>query len=243
MKQFAFGLFYTLVGLTFLFVTFASIDETAVNNKTSANEFQINKSLGFTSEPTVLTEKEISAEDMQTMLQKVAFAQSVLEEFWRNEFANNGLRYSSPNVEIFQGSAGSACGSISDAAYCGADRTIYLNADFLYKQVDTVSQKLGTDGDMAAIVVMAHEYGHHTQRQVSIFNRYQELNADCMAGAFTAYSALKGVLDSDDITEAANGLAMNSEGTVWFNPNSHGTAAERVSVFYRGYNGGVGMCR
>jgi len=244
MKQLAFGTLYSLVGLTFLFVTFVTISETSIENKKSVDEIQIIKPLNFSNETTPSPEKEISADDLQTMLQKVEFAQRVLEEFWSNEFARNGMRFYSPRVEIFyENATNSACGEVKDAGYCRGDRTIYLNAYFLYNQMQTVSQRLGTDGDMAAIVIIAHEYGHHTQAQVPFFSRLMELSADCMAGAFTRYSAEKGVLDSDDIAEASNGLAMNPEYSVWFNPGSHGTSHERVLAFNHGYNGGVGVCQ
>jgi uncharacterized protein len=243
MRQFVFATLYSLVGLAFLLVTFASINETAIGNKKTTDEIQIIKPINFTTETTTAPEMEMSSDDIQTMVQKLNFARSVLEEFWSNEFARNGFRYYSPNVKIFRGSMNSACGGVSEAAYCFGDRTIYLNADFLFSQMDNVSRRLGTDGDMAAIVVIAHEYSHHTQAQVPIFSRFQELNADCMAGAFTRYSAQKGVLDSDDIAEARNGLANNPEYSVWFNRNSHGTSIERMSAFDRGYSGGVGVCR
>ena len=242
MKQFAIALVYSLVGLTFLFATFASINETGTDNKKSADEFQITKPLSFTSETTISTEMEVSADDIQTMRQKVNFAQSVLEEFWNNEFAGNGIRFRSPNVRIFEGATNSACGSMSTANYCSYDHTIYLNSYFLYSQMEMVSRRLGSDGDMAAIVIIGHEYGHSVQAQVPLFRGYLELNADCMAGAFTRYSGQKGVLDSDDIPEARYGLYMNPEYSVYWNRHSHGTSQERVAAFDIGLFYGTARC-
>jgi predicted metalloprotease len=243
MKQFAFGTIYGLAGLIFLFVAFTTINETAVENKKPAGELEISKSFGFSSETANLPETAVSPDDVRTMVQKVRFAQGVLEEFWSNEFARSGYRFRSPGVKIFENVTYSACGESRDARYCRLDHTIYLNAYFLYNQMQRVSQRLGTDGDMAAVVVIAHEYGHSVQAQVPGFSRLVELNADCMAGAFTRFSAQKGYLDSDDIAEASSGLAMNPEYSVWFNPTSHGTSAERVTAFGNGYNGGVAACR
>jgi len=244
MKQFAMRSIYGIVGLAFLLVTLVTIDETGLENRKTFENLHQSKPLHFTSETKNAPETEMTTDDMQTMIKKLSVARSVLEEFWANEFAANSRRYYSPRLQVFRGSVNSACGTVSDAVYCTRDSTVYLNADFLYSQMENVSWRLGTDGDMAAIVVLAHEYGHHTQAQTGIlFSRFQELNADCMAGAFTRYSAARGVLDSDDIAEARNGLANNSEYSVWFNPNSHGTSIERMSAFDRGYSGGVGFCR
>jgi uncharacterized protein len=243
MRQFAFGTLYSLVGLTFLFVTFATLNGTAIENKKSIDEVQINKSLSFSTETTLTPEMAVVTDDIQTMKQKVRFAQTVLEEFWRNELPRYGYQFRSPSVSIFENVTNSACGPSSDARYCRLDHSIYLNVYFLYDQMQKVSQKLGTDGDMAAIVVIAHEYGHSVQPQVPGFEGYQELNADCMAGAFTRYSAQKGYLDSDDIAEARNGLYMNAQYSVWFDRSSHGTSQERISAFDTGYNYGSPACR
>jgi uncharacterized protein len=206
-------------------------------------EIQVVKPLGFTRDTEAVTEMEVSIDDMQTMYQKINFAQKVLEEFWINDFARNGARFRSPGIRYFENAANSACGPMNSAAYCGRDHTIYLNVYFLYSQMQRVSQRLGTDSDMAAIVVLAHEYGHSVQAQAPVFRGYMELNADCLAGAFTLYSAQKGYLDSDDIAEARNGLYMNPEFSVWFDRNSHGTSEERVAAFDTGYSYGVGACR
>lgn len=244
MKQLAFGTLYGLVGLVILSVTLVTVDNSGLNNPNKAEKIQVGRALNFTPEMTTPIVTTMTSDDLQTMTAKISFARSVLEDFWTNEFARNGLKYYSPGLKLYRGQTNSACGYSSDARYCSADRTIYLNLDFLYSQMNNVSRTLGSDGDMAAIVVIAHEYGHHTQTQVPIFSRLQELNADCMAGAFTRYSALKGVLDSDDIAEARNGLANNPDDEVsWFNTSSHGTSAQRVAAFDNGYSYGVGYCR
>ena len=66
--------------------------------------------------------------------------------------------------------------------YCTTNRSMLLPAAFF-------EQLWQGDGDAAVTLVLAHEWGHHVQRVLGLFNGayftiQTELQADCFAGDF-----------------------------------------------------------
>ena len=71
----------------------------------------------------------------------------------------------------------------------------------------------------------------------------RELLADCFSGAWFRDMADRGLADQGDIEEmldAAN-IVGQPEGT-WFDPNVHGTHAQRMLVSVLGFEAGVQWC-
>jgi predicted metalloprotease len=123
--------------------------------------------------------------------------------------------------------------------------------------------RFGAPGDFAQAYVLAHEIGHHvqwllgTEEQVRRAQRTRssqendlsvrmELQADCYAGVW-AYAAERAqLLEVGDIDEGLNAAAavgddrLQRMSTGDVNPDSftHGSSAERVAWFRRGYTTG-----
>jgi hypothetical protein len=142
---------------------------------------------------------------------------------------------------VYDGGAGGsgACGPYSpqNAFYCGADDSFGYDANLWNKLVQQ-------SGDFAAVIVLAHEWGHLNQARLGIFNLNlptisTELHADCQAGIFAAYVQQVGYLDKGDLCEAFTtfcGLA-DPVGMPWFQPGAHGTCAQRETAFRTGFEG------
>lgn len=198
----------------------------------------------------------------------LAFVQRTLgdtEDVWTALFKNMGSRYDTPRLVLFSRSYPSACGMANSAAgpfYCPADRKVYLDTDF-FKEL---SQRFGAPGDFAAAYVIAHEIGHHVQNQLGILPRIEELQqqasrtdanrmqvmvelqADCFAGIWAHYAdRSRGLLEKGDIEEGLNAAAAigddrlqkQAQGYVVPDAFTHGSSAQRVAWFRRGFEQGT----
>lgn len=108
-----------------------------------------------------------TAEDKQL----AEFASIILagtEDVWSEEFRRNGWgEYEPPKMVLFHGSVQSGCGGATSQVgpfYCSADKTIYLDLDFL----KDMEKDIGGGGDFAYAYVIAHEVGHHVQNLLGI---------------------------------------------------------------------------
>lgn len=85
------------------------------------------------------------------------------EDVWTKVFREQGWgEYQPPKMVLFHGSVNSACGHATSQVgpfYCSADRTVYLDLDFL----KDMQRDIGGTGDFAWAYVIAHEVGHHVQ--------------------------------------------------------------------------------
>ena len=176
----------------------------------------------------------------QTLRQKVNFANSDINSFWAQTFRSLGRKWHSPKSYTYYRAVRTACGVSGpfNALYCPRDHGIYLNIPFLVR----ADQRWG---DFAPITIMAHEYGHAVQRQLGLsrLNRYlyqEELQADCFAGYYAQYADRRGLLDANDAEEGY--YQSYSSGHKRFNPNTHGTRAQRAQAFRRGYRQGFKSC-
>jgi uncharacterized protein len=163
-----------------------------------------------------------------------------LDKFWTMTARDNGLTYTSPKVRLFQ--AGdlvmSPCGNeiVGGHMYCPQNSTIYL--DLSAKSDASFARLWWQDRDFSVVAIVAHEWGHHVQRQLGLMQggrsvRQIELQADCMAGLYARYAELTGKLDPGDLEEGVT-IALES------GDPSHGTGRERSQSFmvgYRQYNG------
>ena len=186
------------------------------------------------------------------------------EEIWGQLFAKSGATYRQPKVVLFTGQVESACGLASTASgpfYCPGDENVYLDLSFF----DELSQRFGAKGDFAAAYVIAHEIGHHVQKQLGITDKIDamrgrvseeeynqmsvrlELQADFLAGVFAHYEQESlNVIEPGDIDEALNAassigddrLQKMSQGYVVPDAFTHGTSAQRNEWFRRGFETG-----
>ena len=186
------------------------------------------------------------------------------EDTWTALFADNRATYSPPRLVLFSDAVRSACGLQSAAVgpfYCPADRRVYLDLVFF----DELRRRFGAPGDFAEAYVIAHEVGHHVQNLLGISNRVHdqqqhastteanalsvrlELQADCFAGVWGYHAQrMRNVLEPGDLEEALTAAAAigddrlqrQSRGTVVPDSFTHGTSAQRVEWFRRGFDSG-----
>lgn len=90
------------------------------------------------------------------------------EDVWTEIFREKGWgEYRPPKLVMFHGSVQSGCGNATSQVgpfYCSADKTVYIDLDFL-KDMQT---DIGGGGDFAYAYVIAHEVGHHVQNLLGI---------------------------------------------------------------------------
>jgi uncharacterized protein len=195
-----------------------------------------------------------------------AFVRTVLaetEDTWNDIFQRAGERYEEPTMVLFSGGVRSACGSASSATgpfYCPGDRKVYLDTGFFRE----LSGKFGASGDFAEAYVIAHEVGHHVQNLTGVLPKFNqmrgsmseadanrmsvrvELQADCFAGVWGKSTQQRGILEQGDLEEALNAaqqigddtLQKRSQGYVVPDAFNHGTSAQRVSWFRKGFVSG-----
>jgi hypothetical protein len=197
-----------------------------------------------------------------------AFVASILgdtEDVWDAVFQQSGQQYPAPTLVLFSGAVQSACGQATSAVgpfYCPGDRQVYIDLGFF----DEMKARLGGGGDFAEAYVIAHEVGHHIQTITGVSARVndarrrgenvegdggllvrQELQADCYAGVWAHHAQARHQwLEPGDIEEAMNtataigddALQKQSRGVVVPDSFSHGTSAQRVRWFTRGFESG-----
>jgi predicted metalloprotease len=198
---------------------------------------------------------------------QVDFVRAILaetEDVWGAYFKNMGKTYTPPRLTLFSHQVSSACGFASSASgpfYCPGDRRVYLDLTF-FQQLAT---QFGAPGQFARAYVIAHEVGHHVQNLLGITNKAAqaeesagkvganrisvqiELQADCFAGVWAqqANQARK-ILEPGDVEQglaAASSvgddtLQRREQGSVAPDTFTHGTSAQRVRWFKRGFEAG-----
>ena len=208
----------------------------------------------------------LSAEEQAAQDQEVHFVKTVLaetEDVWHQLMQQAGRDYPEPTLVLFSGSTQSACGYASSATgpfYCPGDQDLYIDLSFY----DELRNRFHAGGDFAMAYVIAHEVGHHIQKLLGTsdkidrlrqrlseeeFNKYSvrlELQADFFAGVWAHYEKGKNILEQGDIEEALNAanaigddrLQKESQGYVVPESFTHGTSAQRMYWFKKGYETG-----
>lgn len=184
------------------------------------------------------------------------------EKIWKKELPE----YREPTMVLYRGSTRSGCGHASAQMgpfYCPTDQKVYLDLGFF----DDLAKRHNAPGDFAQAYVLAHEVGHHIQNMQGTLDKVQkakqswggnskkanalqvkvELQADCYAGAW-AYHAHKdfNILEPGDAEEALRAASsigddkLQREATGHVRPDAftHGTSAQRVSWFRKGFQSG-----
>ncbi|MCB0697603.1 MAG: neutral zinc metallopeptidase [Chitinophagaceae bacterium] len=204
-----------------------------------------------------------AAENEAAQFVSVVLAET--EDFWHREFADMGYEYKEPTLVLFHSSVESGCGQAGAASgpfYCPLDQKVYIDLSFY----DELHGRFGAPGDFAMAYVVAHEVGHHVQTLLGISEKVralkesrseveanklsvmQELQADFFAGMWAHYTdRMQNILDEGDIDEALNAAnAIGDDrlqkrfgnGTVVPDAFTHGTSAQRVRWFKKGYDTG-----
>jgi uncharacterized protein len=190
------------------------------------------------------------------------FASSVLamtEDVWTDIFRASGQQYPPPQLTLFSGAVQSACGFAQSAMgpfYCSKDQNVYIDLSFF----NDLRDRFGASGDFAEAYVIAHEVGHHVQNVTGNLSHgggneasvRQELQADCLAGVWgNRINAKQPMLEAGDVEEAMNAataigddrLQKQSQGYVVPESFTHGSSAQRVASFRRGFDSGdPGQC-
>lgn len=129
---------------------------------------------------------------------------------------------------------------------------VYLSVPWLSSHFSTRVLDVG----VAVAYLIAHESGHHVQRQLGymdhtgggccdIPDEQLELMTDCLAGvwAFSAYDV--GTLDEGDIEQAQSAAwgPGSDKSTEFGREGEHGTREQQIEAFMLGYESGTpGMC-
>lgn len=207
------------------------------------------------------TDASVSEDDIAASNAKIASAYNALVNMWSADFKQLGSEFAPPALLRYRGAVRTACGVMggNNAEYCPALNAIYFDEVFVARQAREAARALGTDGDMAAVGIIAHEMGHAVAAQLddwSDFPYENEATADCLAGAFTKQSEKDGSLEKGDLEEAFFGLAAAADPTPQLTGDrridtriqlrmaimGHGTREQRLGNFKSGYEGGPGAC-
>lgn len=189
------------------------------------------------------------------------------ENTWRSIFSASGQQYQEPKLVLFRDAVESACGFAQSATgpfYCPGDQKVYIDLGFF----DELGTRFGAPGEFARAYVLAHEFGHHVQnllgterqmrqaqasnpRQANALSVAMELQADCYAGVWAANANKRNIIEPGDIDAGLAAAAavgddrLQKMGTGRVNPESftHGSSAQRMEWFKRGFsNGSVSSC-
>lgn len=202
-------------------------------------------------------------EDSQKKFVSVVLADT--EDVWNDLFRKQFKKeYPEPKLVLFSGGSQSGCGFASSATgpfYCPQDQKVYLDLQFFQE----LQSRFKAAGDFAQAYVVAHEIGHHVQKQIGILDQVNskrgrvseteynklsvrlELQADFLAGIWAHHAQrTKNILDPGDVEEAlgaANAIGddrLQRQGRGHVVPDSftHGTSAQRVRWFKLGFETG-----
>src|SRR5215475_1546344 len=104
----------------------------------------------------------VTQRDVDASNRKIAMAYGALADMWSKEFNRIGERFYTPRILRYDGGGFTACGYIGpdNAMYCSRDNTVYYDEVFVAGMQKAAANEVGTDGDMAAVGIIAHEVGH-----------------------------------------------------------------------------------
>ena len=193
----------------------------------------------------------------------VTFVLDDTQNTWSQILPQQGVPYHHAKLVLFRDAYDSACGMAQSATgpfYCPEDEKVYIDLGFY----DELKQRFGAPGEFAEAYVLAHEIGHHVQKLLGIEAKMRaaqqqnpqdanqlsvrlELQADCFAGVWGHTTQQRNLLDPGDVDSglkaaAAVGddrLQRMSRGTVNPETFTHGSSAQRMEWFQRGFQDGT----
>lgn len=189
-------------------------------------------------------------------------ANDVWTEIFREQL---GKEYRKPVFVTFTDQTRSECGGASAEIgpfYCQLDEKVYIDLSFFH----LLSQRFKAPGDLAMAYVTAHEVGHHVQKLLGTLdqmNQYRgriseaeynklnvklELQADFFAGLWAHQAQKMGIIllepgDLESAIRAAEAIGddqLQKEAQGYTVPDTftHGTSAQRMYWFNKGYQTG-----
>lgn len=191
--------------------------------------------------------------DVDSMIGNAVFD---IERYWSQKFPELFDQHFEPVTELVswdpaQRGGPTFCGEstedLPNAGYCTKDHTIGWDREVLLPEV------IEKFGDIAAVFVLAHEYGHAVQTKADIAPAakvagiVREQQADCFAGGFLRHIA-EGKsehfrLNTSDGLNNVLASAVAIGDTDPTNPgNVHGSAFERVTAVQIGFTNGPSAC-
>ena len=206
----------------------------------------------------------VSSPEQEELKQFVSVVLKDTEDVWHTVLRERGQEYVEPRLVLFTGMVSSACGQAGSAVgpfYCPGDRQVYIDLEFF----DELHRRFGAPGDFAQAYVIAHEVGHHVQNLLGISDQVHaqrgrmskeeynqlsirlELQADFLAGVWAHHAqATKQVLEPGDVEEALRAasaigddrLQRQAGDVVTPDSFTHGTSAQRMRWFRRGFESG-----
>jgi predicted metalloprotease len=191
----------------------------------------------------------------------IKFVMKDIQDTFDAQLKAEGRTYQHAKLYIFSEAIDTACGHAGKDIgpfYCPGDSNAYIDLSF-YKDL---KKRFGAPGDFAQAYVLAHEIGHHLQnlirgegkepRPKRGENKNQhsvriELQADCFAGIWASKAKGKKLLEEGDLEEALGAATaigddrLQQQAGMEVSPESftHGTSAQRVAWFRKGYDGGT----
>lgn len=213
---------------------------------------------GVTTEQTSPDYQPTAEEQELSEFVKVVLADT--EDVWHSLMKD----YREPTLVMFTDQVQSACGTASSSTgpfYCSEDERVYIDLSF-YQELKS---RFEAPGDFAQAYVIAHEVGHHVQHLLGITDKVHamqgnlsqeeynklsvklELQADFLAGVWANHAqSMNKILDPGDIDEALNAasaigddrLQKQAQGYVVPDSFTHGTSAQRMKWFKKGFETG-----
>ena len=191
------------------------------------------------------------------------------EDVWTQIFKEHGKTYQDPKLVLYSGSTPTACGHGQAAMgpfYCPMDQKVYIDLGF-YREL---RDRFHAPGEFAQAYVIAHEIGHHVQYLLGTSEKVDrarhavgqaesnamsvrlELQADCYAGVWGKRADnMRHILEPGEAEEAIkaasaigdDALQKASQGYVVPDSFTHGTSAQRIRWFEKGFEtGDPGQC-
>jgi predicted metalloprotease len=212
--------------------------------------------------PQVQHPQTTQADDLK---QFVSVVLADTEDVWSDIFQKYGQRYEDPKLVLYSDGIRSACGmgmSAMGPFYCPNDEKVYIDLSFY----EELKNRFNVSGDFAEAYVIAHEVGHHVQKLLGIADQVEaarqraseksanalqvrmELQADCFAGVWANHAQeIKNIIEPGDIDQAIaaasaigdDRIQRQTQGYVVPDSFTHGSSAQRVRWFRRGYEGGT----
>lgn len=238
-----------IVGVLLLIMFLTGTNPLALLQQFVGGEAQYAQSSGYQPSP-----------EEQALADQTAVVLADTEDVWNTMIQG----YREPTLVLFSGQVNSACGLASSATgpfYCPGDEKLYIDLSFFSE----MERKLGAEGDFAQAYVVGHEVGHHIQKLTGTMDKVNalrgqlsqtefnqlmvrvELQADFYAGVWAHHTQkAKGIMEPGDLEEALNAasaigddrLQKQATGRVVPDSFTHGTSAQRVRWFKKGFDTG-----
>ena len=212
--------------------------------------------------PGVSTPPAQSSAEEEQLVKYMSFVLDDAQQTWTRIFTERNAQYERARLVLFRNAVNTGCGAAESATgpfYCPADQKVYIDLGFY----DDLRRRFGAPGDFAQAYVLAHEIGHHvqnvtgTERQMRRLQQQSpgdrntlsvalELQADCYSGIWGKHAQEAGLLQAGDVEEALKAasavgddrISEMSGSTIRPESFTHGSAAQRMTWFQRGFDTG-----